>query len=335
MITYLEDNNSYQSWDGSSWVGLVPQSSNVIINGGFDIWQRGTTFTYVGGAINYTADRWQGWATASGTNLNISRQLSGLTNHQHAARFQRVSGNTSTALLVLGHSVETANSIPLAGRSVTLSFFARAGANFSPTSANLAVAVTSGTGTDQNFTAFTGSTTVASQTVSLTSSFVRYSMTGTMASNATQLGLTFTMTPTGTAGANDWFEITGVQLEAGPVATPFRRNANSLAGELAACQRYYERVGTGTVGRIGGANIVEYGIRFIEKRATPTFSLARTNTQFYDPAVGTRTATGATISLTSASVNGAVVSVLGYSGLTTGNFALIINANDIEVSSEL
>ena len=78
----------------------------------------------------------------------------------------------------------------------------------------------------------------------MTTSWQRFSVTGTVGSTATQLAFVIFYDPTGTAGANDWMEVTGVQLEVGSVATSFKRSGSgggTIQGELAACQRYYWR----------------------------------------------------------------------------------------------
>jgi hypothetical protein len=86
------------------------------------------------------------------------------------------------------------------------------------------------------------SSTVATGTFALTTSWQRFSISGTLPSNTNQMGFWLQSTPSGTAGASDYFEVAGVQVEEGSTATPFSRNANSLQGELAACQRYYQRI---------------------------------------------------------------------------------------------
>lgn len=216
---------------------------NYVINGAFDIWQRGTSLTNPASvSVSFSADRWQCVRDAVQSGIQITRETAGLTGFQYCARVRRIAGDTGTNNFRFGTALETVNSIPLAGKSVTISFYAKAGANVS---GGLAVSVYSGTGTDQGtvWNEFTGITNVINESVSgLSSSWNRYSYTGTVPANSTQLGIRFTrVNISGTAGADDWVDITGVQLEEGSVATPFRRNSNSIQGELAACQRYYFR----------------------------------------------------------------------------------------------
>jgi hypothetical protein len=215
-------------------------SPNYIINGGFDIWQRGTS---IAGNAFYNADRWTQARSGGATGATVTRQAAGLTGFQYCARVQRDSTNTNTAILYHTQSFETVNSLALAGKTVTLSFWARSGANFSAASSMLTANILSSTGTDQNFAsvALTGQATVATLNATLTSTWTKFSVTGTVSSSATQVHVQTLFTPVGTAGANDYFEIAGVQLEEGSIATPFRRHAPSIQGELAACQRYYWR----------------------------------------------------------------------------------------------
>jgi hypothetical protein len=156
---------------------------------------------------------------------------------------QRTVGNVSTNILGVFCSVETADSIRFVGQTATLSFYARKGANYSQTSSTLLASLTQGTGTNQNIVVgFTGQTDIASATPTLTTTWQRFSVTGTVATTTTQIGVQLYYTPAGTAGADDYFEVTGVQVELGSVPTTFKRSNGSggtIQGELAACQRYF------------------------------------------------------------------------------------------------
>jgi hypothetical protein len=95
------------------------------------------------------------------------------------------------------------------------------------------------------FVGVTGQATVVSSTVTLTTSWQRFQITGTPGATAKQLFAFFTFAPVGTAGADDFYEVTGVQLEVGSIATAFTNAGGTIQGELAACQRYYYRTTPG------------------------------------------------------------------------------------------
>ena len=216
---------------------------NAIINGAMDFWQRGTTAAVA--TNNYIADRWAMNRGSYNSGSTVSRQLTNdlvnLPNFQYCARVQRDSGNTLTSSLNLWQALENVNTLAFIGKTFTVSFYARAGANYSSTSSLLNCVIYGGTGVDQGLNSMTGITDIANRNGAITTTWQRYSFTGTMASSFAQLALVFSYSPTGTAGANDYFEVTGVQLELGSVATPFSRAGGTIQGELAACQRYYYR----------------------------------------------------------------------------------------------
>jgi len=234
--------------DSAATTGLryqAPKVQNGIYNSAFNVWQRGTTSVATANA--YTADRWQKGATASFT---LSRQATGdttnLPNIQYCGRVQRTASSAVTTVIDIGQTLETLDAVKYAGKTVTISFYARAGANFSAVSNVINANLYTGTGTDQSImSGLTGSTQALTFNSTLTSTWQRFQGTVTLSSSATEVALYILYNPTGTAGANDYYEITGVQLEVGSVATPYTPMSGTIQGELAACQRYYYRQ-TGT-----------------------------------------------------------------------------------------
>jgi hypothetical protein len=284
--------------DSSTSTGLRynPQNPlvNPIIGGGMDIWQRGTSIAIAASGNGYTADRWCAASQGANLALTISRQATGdttnLPNVQYCARVQRNSGQTGTSPVLFVNSLESVNAIPFAGKTVTMSFYARKGADFS--TSGITSTIIMGTGTDQNraIVGYTGETSIAGS-ATLTTTWQRFAITGTIAATATEFATYFSYTPTGTASTNDYFEITGVQIDIGTytasTAPSFRRSGGTIQGELAACQRYYFKhpatganspINTGsyyTSSNVG--TIVPFPVTM---RVAPTFSVA-TGTDYY------------------------------------------------------
>jgi len=303
--------------DSSTSTGLRYQSAyngNAIINGGMDIWQRGTSIVSPTTTNFYTADRWGANRAGDVAGLTVSRDTSAPTGFQYSGKFQRVSGNTSTASPTIYYALESADSYRFAGQTVTLSFYAKAGANFTGTTVTPTLYY--GTGTDQRLYAFTGITSVATTALAVTTSWVRYSITGTVNAAATEIGFQITWNSVGTAGADDSLYITGAQLELGSVATSFKRSngsGGSIQGELAACQRYYSRVQAVTTGEffgMGPTNNTSGGLMYctfpVRMRIAPTsvdFSLLFL--QQYDSGGNYRTANVTSITLSNAGTQSA------------------------------
>ena len=270
---------------------LIPSSSfqrNVIINGNMGVWQRGTSSA--GSYPTYLADRWMNYRSVAGS--TFSRQVTGdttnLPNIQYCQRIQRDSGNTSTAAIYISQPIETVNSIPFVGGSVTISFYARAGANFSAASGNINIEVAYGTGTDQNLVGgFTGQAYAVATTKTLTTTWQRFTATGTVTATATQLGINLYYIPVGTASAADYMDITGVQLERGSIATPYEYVTYSE--QLAQCQRYFNRLINGVAQNVGIGNWIALGsattgygfLYYPPMKASPTPTITAGSINFY------------------------------------------------------
>jgi hypothetical protein len=316
---------------------------NRIINGDMGIDQRnaGASVTLTAANFVYPVDRMFAFR-ASGTSGAITQRVSsGITGGAYALRIQRNSGDTSTAALGWGQVIESYNCQNMAGNSVTLSFKARIGANFSGASNQITARIGTGTGTDQsaaNFynNAWTGQSNT-SNSITLTTSWVSYSVTISAGSSVNQLGILFFYSPVGTASTNDWFEITDVQLEQNTSATPFERRLYNQ--ELANCQRYYWHTygigvtpGTST---IDGARLINLSTTSsgsaaftwtlpVAMRTAPTitaYSVSGTSGSnstngSYTPTGSTnRTILGTSASSSSFTINGASASLDGFYGM--------------------
>ena len=213
---------------------------NKIINGDYSVAQRGTSITLTTGSTVYTLDRWLATSLHSAGTATVSQQTftpgtAPVAGYEgtYFCRFTLGSAGSPSAYMETYQRIEDVRIF--AGQTVTLSFWAKASVatNFSPYYS-------------QNFgSGGSAAVTTSLSTISVTTSWVRYTQTFTLpsisgktvgSSSYLQIALFATYLTN-----SQTLDIWGVQLEAGSVATPFTTATGTLSGELTACQRYYYR----------------------------------------------------------------------------------------------
>ena len=213
---------------GNAYSDGALSNRNLIINGAMQVAQRGTSFSVSSTGI-YTLDRYN--TVAGGTAFTVE-QVAGFSDFGKSLKITGASGNTLAGVF---QRIEAANVKHLSGKTVTLSFYAKA-------SASMAIGVQAFyAGAEDNWSS---STSIEFNAINLTTAATRYTIVlETLPSGVTNgIAIQFG-TGALTSGS---FEITGVQLEVGDTATPFEHR--SYGQELALCQRYYFHVGEDAFG---------------------------------------------------------------------------------------
>lgn len=226
---------------------------NKIINGDFGVNQRGFSSTTT--HSDFTFDRWTAFVqggTCTFTSQTFTTGTAPVAGYESKNFIQIAvaSQSSSSDYAAFGQRIEGVRTF--ANQTVTVSFWARATSGTPKISIEL----------DQIFgTGGSPSAQVNNDfgNVTLSTSWARYSVTSTVPSISGKTigtsgndylllwmwlsaGSAFNSRTQSMGLQNNTFQIWGIQVEAGSVATPFTTATGTIQGELAACQRYYFRL---------------------------------------------------------------------------------------------
>jgi hypothetical protein len=228
-------------------------NKNYLINGGFAVAQRGTSFT--AGTNNddaYTLDRWY---ILSDTNdvIDVTQETGTVpANSQFAIALdvETVAKKFGIATIIENKDLEG-----LIGETVTFSFKAKVSATTKLDNVKAAIVAWSGTAdtvTSDIISAWnvegTNPTLIANATfentpanLNVTTNYATYYVTAPLDTASLKNVILFVWSDVTDTTLGDFLYISQAKLEKGSSATSFISAGDTTQGELAACQRYYYR----------------------------------------------------------------------------------------------
>lgn len=206
-------------------------NDNLLINGNFNIWQRGSSFYSKG----FTADRW--YVAFYGSN-KVSR-LAGNIGLDNSTNNIRLTTLSSGSYPVLSQAVDSDISSALRGKTAIFSFYAK-----KPSDSNWTGLVYGKVYYSTEFNSLAnGKAEIADAAFSGTlvnDTWKLYSKSFTVPTNASTLLVE--ISPSGGLNSSSIIDIGRAKLELGSVVTNFKPNVSNE--ELNKCKRFYQRVET-------------------------------------------------------------------------------------------
>jgi hypothetical protein len=325
--------------------GTFGARKNAIINGDFNVWQRGTSFAAIA-ASTYTADRWvyeksgaMVHTVSRSTDVPTVAQAGRLFNYSILADCTTVDASIAAGdYAAIVQKMEGYNFLPLAQRTMTLSFWVKATKtgtycvgfmNSVPDRSYVGEYTVSASDTWE-YKTITVTASPSAGTWNYTTGigvYVWFSLaTGstfqtTAATWATGNYLGTSNQVNACDSTSNNFYITGVQLEAGSTATDFEYR--TYQDELNLCLRYFESWGgthateTFFQGQAVSAVNSVVGAHYITKRIAPTLGYSAVGDfQALDGAFSGIAVTG--LSMTHNGLKSGSITVTVAAGLTAG-----------------
>ena len=226
---------------------------------GQNLWQRGVTGPVATTSVLFGPDRWAYWSGTS-TPMVVSKDLTaGVTppGFNAAYKMQRQSGATGVSPLCLTQELSSTNSVSLQGKFVELDFNVFGGPNVSSPLVRIFVVVGTGVNEGVGKLAFglngggggsvgwTGQANVVSANFSpiAAGALVHPAVVGRLPINETEVGVALCAFPSGTAGAGDYLDFSGVQMRLAPALASFASAVTAYAAQALQVPPFIWRLG--------------------------------------------------------------------------------------------
>lgn len=294
--------------------GQLAGLRNKILNGRFDVWQRGTPVAIGAGLSGYTADQWRVVQNA-GISCSASRISTAFGSTDVIGRWYAQFAFSGTGVSGSSVSYRIPCLLETSARTLTLSYYA---ADSVATSVSLVARQNFGTGGSPSAsvdTVLIPGTVASSFGSKLSATFTLPSIAGKTLGNNGDEHLEIFFIPA-VADAHT-FNLANVQLEYGSTATSYEELPLELIQQN--CERVFKAVKGGLSGMVKSAASVQFPLTFSpEMRTAPTLTAGTTLTTINTSAADGINPASVSLALSNSGTHGATILSSNFAGLTAG-----------------